>query len=498
MSTSIRLRNIDRHHPTETSKIVQLAYGKFNVPFTRIFKTNEGFKAICRDEHDADKILGKNARDELEKIGLQVLLPPEIKAKRSVFIKQVDQIIGGNTAEEIKEEIEKENEWIKVAEVVKMKNYTHLLKIRFEETTMAEKAKRQGILAYNMAISPSQIETEEYVHIVTCYKCYRMEEHITKDCPYNELLICSECGEQGHFFKDCRSQEKSCINCKRNGKPANHRTLAMACPTRKSIINDKVKAKRSTAANKEQNTYAEIAKRAVEEAKNSDKATHINLSEQKHTKILISIMHAHIMNLCNPGTYQIELNKMLQKNELPTMWFPENPDSGKLLGASATILMPDKSSDIDKTTTNTEDTIIQEEEQDLRTPKLSNRDPRLRSRSHSRPQASTSEAVTTPEGIQFPEQANEIGLKIHITGKSIVPTMDPHLEFVIQQIKTGNYKWTYTDCRFKEDQIKHLLSLHKIKITKNDFKRIDEGSFRKIRNGIDSRSPPEETRKAKK
>lgn len=500
MLPTVRLRSIDKQQPTEINKIVELAYGLFNVPFTRIFKTSEGYKAICRNEYDADKILNKSAQDELDKIGLQVIIPPEMKAKRSVIIKQLDQIIGTHSAEDIKEEIENQNDWIKVSEVVKMKNYTHLIKLRLEETSMVERAQRQGILAFNMAISPSQIETEEYVNVLTCYKCYQLEDHVTKDCPHKDLIICSECGDLGHSFRDCVNPVKSCINCNKKGNHNNHRTLAMACPLRKTIVNEKINEKRSRNAKTDGNTYAEIAKRAVAEAKHNVKATHINLSEQKHTKILISIMHAHVMNLCNPGSYQQELNKMLQQNELPTMWFPENPDSGKLLGASASQLVQDDP-----------DMITEETDQESRTARQSNRDPRLahrrtsldsgtthKARSHSQSRSRTSATGTPPKQGQTPQQANEIGLKIHITGKHIVPTMDPHMEFVVKQIKAGNFKWTYTDSRYEEDLIGHLISTQDIKITKNEFRRIDEGSFRKIRNGLDSRSPPEETRKAKK
>lgn len=507
MTTTVRLKHQDKQKPTEARKVVELAYCKFNVPFTRIFSTSEGYKVICRNEQDADKILSKEAKEELQKIGLIVITPPETKARRSIIIRRLDQIIGSNSPEDIKHELEKENEWLKIEEVVKIKNYTHILKIRLEETTMVQKAQQQGILAYNMAISPNQIEKENYYHILTCFNCYQLEEHLTKDCPYTDQKICSECSETGHTFKDCRNTEKSCINCKRHGNQANHRTLAMSCPLRKKIIADKQNETRNTTMNKEENTYAAIARRAVAEVRQTESTTQLNLSDYKHTKILISIMHAHVLNLCNPGTYQAELNKMLAKNELPTMWFPDNPDSGKLLGAT---MQNNLENGDNETSTIDEDTFTSMESKT--TPVQPNRDPRLaprhqetgttpksipRSKSRDR-QASETTRDSFSEGTIYPESAQEIGLKIYVTGKTIVPTMDPHIEHVIEQIQTGTYKWTYINSQYEEDMIKYLLTRGKIRVTKNDFKKVDEGSFRRVRNGLNTRSPPQDTRRTKK
>lgn len=510
MPSIVRFKHLDRLHPTEPRKVVELAYGKFNVPFTRIFNTNEGFKVICRSEQDADKILSKDAQVELEKIGLQVIVPPETKARRSILLRQLDQLIGQNSPEDIKDEIERENDWIKIEEVVKMKNYTHILKLRLEETIMVEKAKRQGILAYNMSISPSQIEVENYVHIRSCYKCYKMEDHLTKDCPHTDLKICSECAETGHTYKDCRNTEKACINCKNRGNPASHRTLAMSCPLRKAIVSDKLKEQKTSDLNKDENTYAAIARRAVAEVRQAETTTQINLSEYKHTKILISIMHAHVMNLCNPGSYHKELNKMLEKNELPTMWFPENPDSGKLLGATMDQTQQDNmDTDSSKTYNTAEDPVNTEMVvEQHKTKDHVNRDPRLEHRSRNQDSGTIPKTKSISQSrnrntsdrteTTYPESAQEIGLKIHLTGKTIVPTMDPHAEFVLEQIQSGAYKWTYTDSRYDEDIIRQLLAMKMIKISKHDFKRTDEGSYRKIRNGLNIRSPLQETRKSKK
>ncbi|XP_042204158.1 PDF receptor-like [Homarus americanus] len=57
MATKVRLKIIDKRTAPSRSQITGTAYGTLNVPFTRIFSSNDGYTAICRDYRDADTIL---------------------------------------------------------------------------------------------------------------------------------------------------------------------------------------------------------------------------------------------------------------------------------------------------------------------------------------------------------------------------------------------------------------------------------------------------------
>lgn len=70
----------------------------------------------------------------------------------------------------------------------------------------------------------------------------------------------------------------------------------MACPIRKRLIREKLEDSKRKAESGNNKTYAEIAKKAIEQIRIPETTTQINLSELNHTKILISIMHTHIMN----------------------------------------------------------------------------------------------------------------------------------------------------------------------------------------------------------
>ena len=188
----------------------------------------------------------KDISEKLKKNGLEIQAPPELKAKRSIFMRQLDKHVGQHTAEEMEREILKNQDWIRTITVTKIKEYTHVAKIELESVEIADRVLRDGLLMYWMHISPSQMSREEFISIQTCFSCYQMEDHPTNKCK-DSRRWCSECGaEEGHRWQECQSKSKKCTNC---GGP--HRTLAMACPKKREKIQEK-KYKR-----KKKNKYKE-------------------------------------------------------------------------------------------------------------------------------------------------------------------------------------------------------------------------------------------------
>jgi hypothetical protein len=99
---------------------------------------------------------------------------------------------------------------------------------------------------------------------------------------------------------------------------------------------DKRKKIQKDKYNKENQTFASIAKRAVEQSQLSQpKATQIQLGTETHISILTCIIEAHINNMIAPGSYASRLNVLLKANNLKTINIPgPSPDSGKLFGAT--------------------------------------------------------------------------------------------------------------------------------------------------------------------
>ena len=138
--------------------------------------------------------------------------------------------------------------------VIKIKEYTHIMKIECASVT-------EGLICFFTRISPAQIKIEAYVSLQICFKCYKYEDHSTNSCPERDIAWCSECGGRDHKYDQCKATTKKCLNC---GGP--HRTMAMACTKKKSLIVSKKDTIIQQKITKENSTYANVAKAAAQTA----------------------------------------------------------------------------------------------------------------------------------------------------------------------------------------------------------------------------------------
>lgn len=307
--------------------VFETIYGMNNVSLVRLIDIKSGYIALCQSEKDVDKILTKEATAVLDKIGIIPKPPPEITSKRSVICRRLDPWVGEHQAEEIKQEINRNHEYARVVEVIKFGQHTHVCKITFETTEMAIKAEQNGLLLFHVAITPDQIEREEYINVQMCFCCYKLEDHTTKECPDLGNKICSECSQPGHIFNECSSTTKKCINCE-----GPHRTMSMACPEKKRIIKEKKESRTIEKELKQTATYAKVAQQTRKE--DNKQRPILQLDKEIPTEILTCIYYAHVANSGNPGSFQRELNQMLTNNGHKEMWFPANPPSDTILGLS--------------------------------------------------------------------------------------------------------------------------------------------------------------------
>ena len=180
-------------------------------------------------------------------------------------------MVGGRTATDIRDELERLQPWLKFTEIIKIKDYTHVFKIICSESDSSTRLLTDGLEAFDSRITPNQMTQETYTHIPICYNCYEYETHATKDCT-KTTIICSECVETGHKWTDCTNATKKCINCVRNYKQyTDHRTLAAKCTYCKTTIDAKIQKTSDKMTTDNNKTYTDVAKEAVRLAKTDEK-----------------------------------------------------------------------------------------------------------------------------------------------------------------------------------------------------------------------------------
>ena len=236
-------------HPDPTGKnkikLLRILSDKL-IYATRIIPTNDSFIVITRTDEDTDNIFSSNTINLLKEEDFTPVLPPEVKAKRTIVLFNTDEHIYSQSEKDISAELLNENTFLNegIDNIFKIPK-TRIIKVTLNSSSSAKKATETGLLAFNMSIPYYNIKVEEFIPILTCMRCYAIEEHPTNKCDRPSTYeICSECAEMGHTWRTCTSTIKKCINCKEN-----HRTLAYKCKKRKEMIEQKRK-QTLTSANK--------------------------------------------------------------------------------------------------------------------------------------------------------------------------------------------------------------------------------------------------------
>jgi len=240
----IQLKRIDTSQRCRREDIFKICFEDLNAPLTRLTDNTTGYHAFSDDHSIIDKLTSPTAIKQLAKINLKPLIPPDLRARRSIFIRQLDQYIGQKPTKEIKDEILRLQPHLKIDEIQNIKNYTHIIKLICHDTKTVDNILQKGLILFNTRVTPTQCEQETYIHILRCFKCYKLDDHHSHNCPQPDNR-CSECTSQNHTYQNCTSTHKKCLNCPDDDNN-HHRTLSAACPYFKRVQKYKKKTNYKT------------------------------------------------------------------------------------------------------------------------------------------------------------------------------------------------------------------------------------------------------------
>ncbi len=458
---------------TQSNRIILLRILSANIIYaTRIITVQDCFIVLTRSDEEVDKIFQQKTQQELTNNRFLPILPPELKAKRTVLIFNTDEYIYNHTEKEIEEELLTKNTWMNegIDSIFKIPR-TKILKVTFKETTAAKKTTEKGIPVFHMSIPAHTVKIEEYIPITTCLKCYAIEDHITSECPKpKEYKICSECSSNDHTWRECSASNiRKCINCK-----GEHRTLANKCPQRKKALEEKRQQLKNNNSTK---TYSNVTSANKSMAPLNLPASTPTIEKETAAKLMACLMHAHLINSTNPGTYNDEFNRALKLNNLPPIILPNNPPSKQIVNLTKEVQTPAS----EENTQNTENAHPQG--------------------THNPSQPTHQEQDTNEDALDMPPlekmKGRAIGLQI-ITKKSEGWPKDTTLTLksIRQGIDIGLYKFRYTNPVYTEQEILLYLINNDIDLS-NCWCTIDDTQFNKIRNGLhqDLTPPPNKATK---
>ncbi|KAG7166460.1 hypothetical protein Hamer_G005567 [Homarus americanus] len=129
---------------------------------------------LMLEDQDLDNLLSQSCITSLREEHYDPILPPALKAKRTILCFQTDEYVHEKSVVEIKAEIEKENAWTKNrVDYVKKFNSKKgkcIIKIQFTSAEVAEKATTSGLLSFTYSIPYHQIQQEQYHPTRTCLR----------------------------------------------------------------------------------------------------------------------------------------------------------------------------------------------------------------------------------------------------------------------------------------------------------------------------------------
>lgn len=318
--TKVKIKHPNPHSPEAKDSLLRIL-GQHDVYLNRAIPGRDGFIALLNDPQDADRLFKKTTLDDLGKEHFLPILPPAMKAKRTVLLFSVDAHILKHTPDEIKDEIQRLNDFTSqnIETLFKFPNNAPIMKITFQETPPAQKCLEAGLRMFNLRIPAYNIKQEEYIPIQTCMRCYGLEKHNTPDCPKDRTYqVCSECATEGHNWQTCKSSAKKCLNC-----GGDHRTLAHKCPVRKSAIQrakEELEKKKST-------TYSNITASNIPTMTNPASL----LDPLKTSQMFACMLQALVIDLGAPGTYEKALHDLFVAQDIPPIKVPNPPNSGAIL-----------------------------------------------------------------------------------------------------------------------------------------------------------------------
>lgn len=515
----VKIKCADPRDPRRSNKLLEILSCN-DVYITRLIPVNDGYVVLTSSNSDLDKIFNNETDKQLEQNNFNPQIPPELSANRSVLLFNADNHIFCNSDNEIKAEIKERNEW--VGETVDALKFDkgNIIKVTFTDTNKAKLAQENGLKMFSMKIPKHDIKQCTHINILTCLRCYMMEDHSTAQCSKDRTYkVCSECSSHNHTWRECKVEIKKCITCK-----GQHSTMAMKCPKRKEIQNQKRKEERE----REGATYTDILKKNRNRQAQAVQPQPASTPSNNPTHITIhqAMLHSHYVNIDKPGSYTKTFNDLMTAHNLPTLNIQEEPNSleiiSKLLQAENN-RTPTCTQTGNTTMTNAQAEGTQAESMETATIHVEEEDNRQKV-THEKETVTTQEEENSRQKVTHETETEETETEeteteeteimqqsILTQGKKTYPVKGEDIGFMVytkqsvgwpkkveftrlelvKGFKNKKYKYTYTKKDLTDNEIIKMIENRLLDIPARCFSIVDDSTFGKVRTGLmEEKTPP--------
>ncbi len=107
----VRIKNKSTNSKEKKIKLLEILCSN-HIHTTKVFDATEGYVILPVSEEHAEKLFTKEIKSKLEESGFTPILPPQLRAKKSIIVTRVDELIYDHNEQDIAEEIIKNNGWM--------------------------------------------------------------------------------------------------------------------------------------------------------------------------------------------------------------------------------------------------------------------------------------------------------------------------------------------------------------------------------------------------
>lgn len=445
----------------------------------RIQKSGNGYMIITSDD-TLEKIMEPAIKLKFTEANFEIVDPPELNAKRTLVITNIDDHILMHSDNDIKLEIERANRNIKVTQVIKIPNASSILKIKLDTTAMVRKSINSGILIFSQSFPTKFLAQDIYIHIPQCMRCYSYD-HVKKECEKEDsYLICSKCSQTTHRFENCPSIFTKCITC-----GGDHPTLAARCKKRKEYTTTKAKEIRVQKKTSSATTYAQaIAPKPatppaniINPAQSPSANPWVNPPEKHAATISTAIIYANMRESVSPGTFQHTFNRIMQSNGMPAVIIPDDVLDAKAMSTQFQLDLnsDDESEDMDDESVSRKRT--RESDDDTRPPKINH----LRTNSEQEAGPSTSKATISTAPSQK-QKLTQLGFSLYVSEDFELPTALSQARIQVMLMETHELKYIYTG-NHKEHLVIQKIMDNSMDLTIIPINKVNQDKFNGITQG---------------